>query len=215
MWYNYTLYGNGTIEFRMQTSIADFQTAFQNQVWDANKQWGSTFNFSTRFMSTDTGGTVWNPISTPDFVIWEITDLLGDIVYDTGAMSNFGSGYFNYSINSGNLIGDDQYFFTIYGGITGYQDPNPAKLLFTVEAKTTTIGVYNTSDLTSLGGNVTQYYGEQLNLTVLYRSDSIYLEEAIVSYEWQFNYDPITIAESPAGEYSFVINTSTADVGTY
>ncbi|KKK56350.1 hypothetical protein LCGC14_3065410, partial [marine sediment metagenome] len=44
---------------------------------------------------------------------------------------------------------------------------------------------------------------------------SIYLEEAIVSYEWQFNYDPITITESPAGEYSFVINTSIADVGTY
>ena len=214
--FNYTLTINSTIEFRIQTSIADFQTAFQNKVWDTNKQWGSTFNFSIRFMNTDNGGTNWNPISDPDFVNWEITDLLGDIVYDTGAMSDVGSGYFNYTIDSGNLIGDNQYYFTVNGGKTGYQDPSPTLFLFTVEAKTTTIGVYDTNDLiTSLGGNVTQYYGEQLNLTVLYRSDSINLEEAIVSYEWQFNDNPITIAESPAGEYSFVINTSIADVGTY
>jgi len=216
--YNYTLFGNGTIEFRMQTSIANFRTEFQEGVWEIDKEWDSTFNFSVRYLSTDNAlspSPTWKAITNPTFIIWEVTDLLGDTVYDSGSMNNVGSGYYNNTIDSGELIGGEQYYFTVYGGITGYQDPDPANLLFTVSPKTASIGVYNTSDLVSLGGNITQYYGEVLNLTVLYRSDSVLLEEAEVSYKWQFTDSPITIAESPAGEYSFVINTSIADVGTY
>ncbi|HEC39491.1 MAG TPA: hypothetical protein ENI29_14725 [bacterium] len=216
--FNYTLNAFSSIELRIQLDIANFKTEFQENIWEIDKEWSLTFDFSVRFMSTDNAtnpSPTWNPITNPTYVKWEVTDLLGDLVFESGSMTPVVSGYYNYTIDSGELIGGDQYYFTVYGRITGYQDPNPAKLLFTVSPKTTTIGVYNTSDLTSLGGNVTQFYGEQLNLTVLYRSDSILLEEAIVSYEWQFTDDPITIVESPAGEYSFVINTSIADVGTY
>ncbi|KKM68318.1 hypothetical protein LCGC14_1462080, partial [marine sediment metagenome] len=216
--FNYTLNAFSSIELRIQLDIANFKTEFQENIWEIDKEWSLTFDFSVRFMSTDNAlnpSPTWNPITNPTYVKWEVTDLLGDLVFESGSMTSVGSGYYNYTIDSGELIGGDQYYFTVYGRITGYQDPGPAKLLFTVSPKTTTIGVYNTSDLTSLGGNVTQFYGEQLNLTVLYRSDSIFLEEAIVSYQWQFTDDPITIAESPAGEYSFVINTSIADVGTY
>ncbi|MHA2129707.1 MAG: hypothetical protein ACW99L_07020 [Promethearchaeota archaeon] len=216
--FNYTLIEFSSIELRIQLDIANFKTEFQESVWEISKEWGSTFDFSVRFMSTDNAlnpSPTWNPITNPSFVNWEITDLLGDLVFDSGSMTHVGSGYYNYTIDSGTLIGGEQYYFTIYGGIIGYQDPDPTQLLFTVSPKTTSIGVYNTSDLISLGGNVTQYYGELLNLTVLYRSESVLLEEALVSYEWQFTNDPVTIVESPAGEYSFVIDTSVADVGTY
>ncbi len=214
---NYTLYNASIIEFRIKTSIADFAAKFQEEGFNSIGEWEQNFAFRVRFLSTDTytGAQDWDPITNPDFVDWEITDLIGDNVYDSGEMNSEGDGYYNYTINSGFLIGGEQYYFKVYGEKTGYQNPAPIQLLFTVSPKTTTIGVYNTSDLTSLGGNVTQYYGEQLNLTVLYSSDSIDLEEAIVSYEWQFTDSPMTIAESPAGKYSFVINTIIADVGTY
>jgi len=216
--FNYTLNAFSSIELRIQLDIANFKTEFQETTWETDKEWSLTFDFSVKFVSTDDAlnpSPTWNPITNPTYVIWEVTDLLGDLVYDSGSMTHVGSGYYNYTIDSGKLVGGEQYYFTVYGSITGFQDPDPANLLFTVSSKTTTIGVHNSSDLISLGSNVTQYYGEQLNLTVLYSSDSVLLEEAIVSYEWQFTDNPITITESPAGEYSFVINTSIADVGTY
>jgi len=66
-----------------------------------------------------------------------------------------------------------------------------------------------------LGDNVTQYYGELIDLTVLYASYGVYLTGATVTYDWQFIDTPITISENPAGYYSFVIDTSIADVGIY
>ncbi len=216
--FNYTLYKNATIEFRIRTSMADFATKFDKIYWDPSNEWGKDFTFRVQFMSTDNFTDpipLWNPVTFADFVDWEITDLLGDLSFDSGAMNSELDGYFNYTINSGFLIGGEQYYFKIYGEKKGYQNPAPVQLLFEVTGKNTSIGVYDTSDLTNLGNNVTQYYGETLDLTIFYSSGGTLLEGAIVSYEWQFIDTPIVINENPAGYYSFIINTTIADVGTY
>ena len=88
-------------------------------------------------------------------------------------------------------------------------------MLFTVSPKVTSLGVYDKTSMASLGNNVTQYYGELIDLTVLYASYGVNLTGATVTYDWQFIDAPITISEDPAGVYSFVIDTSIADVGIY
>ncbi len=216
--FNYTLDLFTTIEFRIRLSLANFKTEFQELVTEGTKEWGSNFTFSARFMSTEDAlnpTPTWLPVIAPDFVNWEITDLLGDVVFGSGSMDSEGSGYYNYTINSGFLIGGQQYYFAVNGEKTGYQDPARVQLLFTVSPKITNLGVFNTSDLTSLGSNVTLYYGEELNLTILYNSSDVMLEEAVVTYDWQFVNDPVIINETMAGYYSFTLDTFIADVGTY
>jgi hypothetical protein len=216
--FNYTLDTFSTIELRIRLSLADFKTEFQDLVTEGTKEWGLDFSFSVRFMSTENATSpspTWDPVSAPDFVNWEITDLLGDSVFDSGAMDDEGNGYYNYTINSGFLIGGEQYYFAVYGEKTGYQDPARVQMLFTVSSKATTLSVVNSSDLSSLGSNLTQYFGEEVNLTILYDSYSVLLEEATVTYDWQFIDDPIVVNETPAGYYSFTLDTSNGDVGTY
>ena len=216
--FNYTLDIFSTIEFRIRLSLANFKTEFQELITEGTKEWGSNFTFSVRFMSTENAlnpTPTWIPVIAPDFVNWEITDLLGDLVFASGSMDSEGSGYYNYTINSGFLIGGQQYYFAVNGEKTGYQDPARVQLLFSVSPKITNLGVFNTSDLTSLGSNVTLYYGKELNLTILYNSSGVMLDEAVVTYNWQFVNDPIVINETIAGYYSFTLDTFIADVGTY
>ncbi|MFX1499652.1 MAG: LamG-like jellyroll fold domain-containing protein [Promethearchaeota archaeon] len=215
--YDYTLTTYTTLEFRIQTSIVDFVTIFEVNYSDTINEWGQDFTFRIRFLSTSnyTTGRDWEPIIDADFVNWEITDLISDIVYDSGKMTPEVDGYLNYSFNSAFLVGGEQYYFKIYGEKSGYQNPTPLQILFTVSSKNTSIGVYNTSNpAQNLGNNVTLYYGETIQLTIFYNSGAL-LQGATVTYEWQFFSNPISIIDSIPGYYNFTIDTSIADVGTY
>jgi len=213
-YFNYTLVKNSSIEFKIQLNLNDYRTEFQNKTWDSDLEWESDFFFRVRFVST-TNPPNWIAISNPDYVKWEIKDKYGDATLKSGNMNQEGNGYFNYTFDSTSLIGNEQYLFVVYGKKTGYQDPDPASMLFTVSPKVTSLGVYDTTSMASLGDNVTQYYGELIDLTVLYASYGVNLTGATVTYDWQYIDTPITIPEGPAGEYSFVIDTSIADVGMY
>jgi len=215
-WYNYTLYGNGTIEFWMRTSMENYKTEFQEKTWDTSGQWGSNFFFRVKFVSTENAQDIpptWTAITNPDFVNWEIKDSIGDVTLFSGTMIEEGTGFFNYTFDSTSLIGGDLYLFEITGEETGFQDPDPVQLSFTVSGKSTSLGVYDTSTDAYLGYNLTKYYGEIASLTVKYSSGAL-LSGASVSYEWQFTDAPVTIPEA-AATYSFAINTANADVGHY
>jgi len=216
--YNYTLVKNSSIEFKILLDLNNYTTEIQETLWDTDLEWESDFFFKVRFVSTTNAldpSPTWTPITTPDYIKWEIKDKYGDVTLYSGNMIPEGDGYFNFTFDSTSLIGNEQYLFVVNGKKTGFQDPDPALMLFTVSPKATSLGVYNTTSMASLGDNVTQYYGELIDLTVLYASYGVYLTGATVTYDWQFIDTPITISEDPAGVYSFVIDTSIADVGIY
>jgi len=216
--FNYTLVKNSSIEFKIRLNLDNYTTEFQNYTWDTDLEWESEFFFRVRFVSTTNAldnPPTWNPINNPDYVKWEILDRYGYTTIDSGNMIFEADGYFNHTFDSTSLIGNEQYLFFVDGKKTGFQDPDPTLMLFTVSPKATSLGVYNTTSMANLGDNVTQYYGELIDLTVLYSSYGAYLTGATVTYDWQFTDTPVTISEDPAGEYSFVIDTSIADVGIY
>jgi len=185
-WYNYTLYGNGSIEFRIQTSMEFFKSELRNFTGnDANYEWGSNFTFGVNFTSTDDNGATWEAITNPDYVNWEITDILGDEVFDSGEMKkdlSRGIGCYNKTINSTSLVGGVSYYFRITGEKTGFQEPDPLSLLFTVAGKGTSLGVYTQSGV-YLGLNRTEYYSETASFLIRYSSGT-YLSGASVSYDW-------------------------------
>ncbi len=216
--FNYTLTKEGFIVFRILLNLENYTTQFDTISWDSGLEWGSNFFFEVQFLSTTNALDVnptWTPITDPDYVIWEIKDKYGDVTLFSGTMNPDTDGHFNYTFDSTNLIGNEDYLFKVYGAKKGFQDPAPASMYFTVAPKNTNLGVYNTADMTYLGNNVTLYYGEKIDLTVLYTSYAVNLTGATVTYDWQFIDTPIVITENPSGVYSFDINTSIADVGTY
>ncbi|GAH73556.1 unnamed protein product, partial [marine sediment metagenome] len=157
--FNYTLVKNGSIEFKIRLNLDNYTTEFQNTTWDTDLEWESEFFFRVRFVSTTNAlddPPYWVPINEPDYVIWEIKDKYGDETLYSGNMRFEGEGYFNHTFDSTSLIGNEQYLFVVYGKKTGYQDPDPASMLFTVSPKVTSLGVYNTTSMASLGSNVTQ-----------------------------------------------------------
>ncbi|MEE9377369.1 MAG: LamG-like jellyroll fold domain-containing protein [Candidatus Lokiarchaeia archaeon] len=216
--FNYTLTKKGFIEFRILLNLENYTTQFDTVYWDSNLEWGSNFFFEVQFLSTTNAldqPPTWTPVTDPDYVTWEIKDKYGDVSLFSGSMNKDSDGYFNYTFDSLNLIGNEDYLFKVYGAKKGFQDPAPASMYFTVAPKNTNLRVYNTADMTYLGNNVTLYYGEKIGLTVLYTSYAINLTGATITYDWQFIDTPIVITEKPSGVYSFEINTSIADVGTY
>ncbi len=208
-----------SIDFKIRLDLGNYTTEFQDSTWDTDLEWESDFFFRVRFVSTTNAlddPPTWTPITNPDYVKWEIKDKYGDETIFSGNMIPEGNdGYFNCTFDSTSLIGNEQYQFVVNGKKIGFQDSDPAYMLFTVSPKATSLGVYNTTSMASLGDNVTQYYGELIDLTVLYASYGAYLTGATVTYDWQFIDTPITISEGDPGEYSFEIDTSIADVGIY
>jgi hypothetical protein len=216
--FNYTLVKKSSIEFKIRLNLDNYTTEFQNSTWDTDLEWENNFFFRVRFVSTTNAlddPPTWSPINNPDYVKWEIKDRYGYTTIDSGNMILEGNGYCNYTFDSTSLNGNEQYLFFVDGKKTGFQDPDPALMLFTVSPKATSLGVYNTTSMANLGDNVIQYYGELIDLTVLYSSYGVYLTGATVTYDWQFTDTPVTISEGGPGEYSFVIDTSIADVGIY
>jgi hypothetical protein len=220
--YNFTLQKYSNITFQIKLSMANFSTEFQEKTWipDNDEEWGQSFTFRVRFMSTDNfddpyNPPIWSPVTLPNFIVWEVKDSLGDVTLLSGNMQDdpLGDGYYNYTLDTSVLIGDENYIFVVYGSKSGYQTPDPAQFSFTVSPKSTSIGVYDSS-LNNLGSGITVYYGTSVNLIVLYQSGGN-LQGATVTYDWAITTTPITTTESPPGQYSFTIDTSDADVGLY
>ncbi|KKK51560.1 hypothetical protein LCGC14_3113740, partial [marine sediment metagenome] len=117
--FNYSLIRNTTIEFKIQLNIANFSTRFQNDtvIGGNTKEWRQNFTFRAKFMSTenklDTPPS-WSPVTSPDYVIWEIQDSLADVTFFSGIMNQEADGYYNYTFDSTSLVGGENYFFIVY-----------------------------------------------------------------------------------------------------
>ncbi|GAG88235.1 unnamed protein product, partial [marine sediment metagenome] len=132
---NFTFDTTQNISLAVQLNIQDYQTKFNESSYSRELEWGSIFTFKVSLMKTTEGtdnDPTWTIINNYDYVKWELRDDFGETTFFSGDMNSEGGGWFNYTVDSIHLIGNKDYYFIVTAKKTGYQNPDPLQMLFTV-----------------------------------------------------------------------------------
>ncbi|MFX1574313.1 MAG: LamG-like jellyroll fold domain-containing protein [Promethearchaeota archaeon] len=220
--YNYTPLGNSSLIFKMVIDPSQYSTNFTSVSGSSSATWGQNLNFQVTFEYTDPVGS--GPIDNPDTLTAVVKS---QDTYETmltrelGDFSPLGSGQFLLSINSSLFSAGNSsknYFITITGSKSGYSNPSPVYLGFTVNAVPTSISIHDYDNRNLVLTEVSQYYEESIKIPVKYyiTSSGSAIAGATLSYEWQFGSGPIPTDPSDSDYYIFEIDTSVAtNIGKY
>ncbi|MFX0154616.1 MAG: hypothetical protein ACFE9Q_08835, partial [Candidatus Hodarchaeota archaeon] len=222
-WYNYTLYGDSSIEFNLIfkmfiPNITNYVTSFFNASGTTEVQWGQDMRFSVSFYLTDDNGQTWNPITNPSAsCMIYIREAGDDLIQYTQSLTNVGGGNFTIIVNS-NIFsaGSDAKYYTvrIKGLYPGYPEPNPQNFIVKIKAIPTIISAHEYDSYVSIPSKTySAYFDELINITIKYsiEESGTSLTNAILTYEWIGLY-PITIYSDPQNSdyFTFTINTANA-----
>jgi len=142
----------------------------------------------------------------------ELTELTEYTKLDREFTANY-----NLTFDTSILSAGNTYFVKIIGSKSGYLNPNPLIVIFALNEILTDMQIYNYSSGLEYDTNeITEYWGENLNITVKFYETSIptnLIGEASVSYKWTFEPASVDIEQDPIkldGYYTLFFNTSKA-----
>ncbi|KKK77489.1 hypothetical protein LCGC14_2853120, partial [marine sediment metagenome] len=121
---------------------------------------------------------------------------------------------FNSNLLSAGTSGGEVYSIIVSGTKESYIDPSDISDTIYVEVVPTILSMHDYDNTSIEIEEITEVFGESINLTVKYYNVSISpFIDAILTYEW-LSLDPIQFYEDPnnAGYYTTSLNTSLAEV---
>ena len=219
-WYNYSLLKyNFTLEFDIDMGSIDpseYKLKFDNLTSPEDVVWGNNVSVQVFFNKTEDNWLTDSAVTAPDSIQLKI-QLATEVLFTFNMDPTGSPGYymieFNSSILSAGIAG---VFYKLV--ITGAKNPftlqgDEIATLY-VMGKGTVLSLHDYYDSLNVITDVSQNYGELINITVKYYNDSNSpLKGATLTYEWlslppiQFYEDPINL-----GYYTTTIDTSIAQV---
>jgi len=218
-YYNYTVYqaSNLTFEIYLGSGVntSNYETRFESLTFDESVDWGQNITVQANFsLTTDNWNTI-DPVTPPAEVICIVKSTgLGSKVFLTLSMESvLMNGVFSTTFNSSLLSAGgngELYSIIITGSKPGYSDPTDISDAIFVSAVSTNLTLHDYHNSLIQVNGISQIYGELINLTIKYFTNtSIPLEGATLTYTW-LNLDPIQFYEDPIndGFYTTAIDTS-------
>ncbi len=185
--YNYTLSKASLLEFEMNINLDNFLSEFRNQTWDTSTDWGDNMSFEVNYTISSDGGNSWSAISSPDYAIYKVRKVGFSSILLSGDMDDQGNGNYSITLNSGSLTAGLSYTLSVYGSKIGYIDPDPAIMSFQVNSVPTSLTFYNYSNPTQSITSISQYYGESMNVSILYNNSNT--DNPLLGATLNFNWD--------------------------
>ena len=229
-YYNYTLNAASSLILEIDLNYDERQSRLTNSTSGGEITqeftWGQNMTFSINFSITDDGGINWYGDNASDVSLTCTVEDMQNQVLFVGSMNHLPStldGNYTITINSSIFsAGDDSQFYLIEitGEKTAYKPP-PSDDSFPIQINTLPTGMkaYNYSSLNELTINeVSQYYGELINITVKYYDNitEIPLTADIFTYEWDYGSGSVGIDSINPGYYTYELDTTDASiVGKY
>ncbi len=222
--YNYTLTQESTLIFYFHETLENYYTNFtENKERNTDCTWGEEIYFEVNFSATTNGGISWRPILDSTDVKCSIysSGFQGErLIQET--LLHQGEGNYTISINSNRLsagFNSKSYLALITATQGLYSPPDSLSFSLTVNAKPTSISVYDYPSLAvKSSNNVSQYYDELVNITVKYQEvgQSTGLTSAELTYDWQFGSGQMVADPLHADYFIYELDTSlVGNTGSY
>ena len=226
-YYNYTLMSKTNITLKLFfglgviLNLSKYQTAFKDLDVVDQVMWGENVTVSVNFTKTDDDWASPSlPVIVPTTINYTVRSTgIGAKNYFTLSMTpGAGAGIYTATFNANQLSagikGGEVYSITVSGTKDSYIDPSDISDTIYVEAVPTVLSMHNYDNPSIEITEISEVFGESINLTVKYYNNSITpFTDAILTYEW-LSLVPIQFFEDPmnAGYYTTSLDTSIAEV---
>jgi hypothetical protein len=185
-----------------------------------NRIWGELVLLGANFTYRE--GTDPFTLIDADSISFAVRDLEYDL-FLTGTMTRDSLGIYSLNIDTSLLRGGKTYTVTFQTVKAGYPAPKamPDPITIVLAKRSTTFAVFDQSTGDQINNNqqLEKKWGQVFNLTVIYQYETIYLEDAYVGVEWQYQSMRQMYEQSGSGgivNYTISINTTEASsLGTY
>ena len=211
---NFNLTQVSSIIFELEITLGNYFTNFTYSQGDMSVTWGENMNYLVTFNYTKDNGTIWDPLSDPDYVTCTVKNWQGQIILiNTTTVGQLDANYsftFNSSQFSAGSISKN-YVIIITGGKQGYSDPSPEYFGTTINAIPTNMSLHNYTDTSQSLSELTTYYGELANVTVKYINENnqdVLTPESITYDSSDIGTGSLNPHPTDAGFYYFILNTS-------
>jgi hypothetical protein len=225
-YYNYTLLSQNNITLKLHfgvgvvINLSKYQTRFIDLDVVDQAMWGENVTVNVNFTKTDDDWITANPVTVPTTINCTVrsTGIGATTIFTLNMVPGVGSGIFTVTFNSSLLSagtrGGEVYSIIVSGTKDGYIDPTDVSDTIYVEAVPTILSMRDYDNVLVEINEISQTFGESINLTVKYYNISISpLTDATLTYEW-LSLDPIQFYEDSinVGYFTTTLNTSVAGV---
>ena len=185
--------------------------------------WGEMMTYSINLTTTMNDGESYAAAVDAEYVnfsvyIWGVQPAL----ILNQQFTHIGEGIYEVSLNSSLLSAGTSgfnYVIKVRGKVTGFPDPGEITDVLRVNARQTTVLLHNSSDLaeTLPDFTVSEYYNEDINITLSLNYGGSRLSGASLDYSWTYgNRQNIAEDSENPGYYTFSFNTGDSpNVGKY
>ncbi|MBD3200395.1 MAG: hypothetical protein GF316_10285, partial [Candidatus Lokiarchaeota archaeon] len=229
--YNYSLNGAGNVVFFLDLDYTKRIANFTNKIGPSTLTWGENMTFSAVYETSYDGGSSWrtdyNLNSSLTSAIWSIYTQSGKLITQKSMkrVDGIGTNTGNYSIRINSSMfsagsNGRNYLVYINGHKDFWNDPIPAFFGITILPISTSVKVYNYTDLSEYSSNqISETFGETLNISLRYSTaeGNSFLTPESITYEWIYG-GPTTINQDPMNPdyYTFSLNLSVVSyIGLY
>jgi len=201
-------------------NLSKYQTRFKDLDVVDQVMWGENVTVNVNFTKTDDDWVTENPVTAPTAINCTIrsTGIGSKTIFTLDMVPGVGAGIFTLTFNSTLLSagtrGGEVYSIIVSGTKEGYINPSDVSDTIYVEAIPTILTMHDYNNLSAEINDISQTFGETINLTVKYYNISNSpLTDATLTYEW-LSLDPVQFYEDPInlGYYTTILNTSLAGV---